>query len=216
QIDTRNYIYTFCISDIKVDSKKIITFLKEKKHTNFIKAYIITHRITDLPINVYDIEISYIWFMNKEIRENEFNVFSEKNTSDILIKIIKDEGNLINRQMKNLFVLWNQYPNLDSSFTKLVSNFIRKNEYLNEYIYTLAVKALQTNDNLIKVLEKLKLKIDPFSRETQYKQWLVDIRKFDFVKKLIDSELEKTNPLRLQYEKQEQLLKKLRGIDNSL
>ncbi|TGL23149.1 hypothetical protein EHQ46_05795 [Leptospira yanagawae] len=154
--------------------------------------------------------------MNKEIRENEFNVFSEKNTSDILIKIIKDEGNLINRQMKNLFVLWNQYPNLDSSFTKLVSNFIRKNEYLNEYIYTLAVKALQTNDNLIKVLEKLKLKIDPFSRETQYKQWLVDIRKFDFVKKLIDSELEKTNPLRLQYEKQEQLLKKLRGIDNSL
>ncbi|TGL19762.1 hypothetical protein EHQ47_16835 [Leptospira bourretii] len=216
KIDKRNYIYTYCLSSIKIDTPKIINLIKEKEHTNFIKAYIIVHRIVSLPQIIYDTEILHTWFMNKEIRENELNVFSKENTILILQKLTKAKSKLINRHLKNLNLLWNHYPTLDSAFSKLVSTQILENEHLNEYNYNLAVKALQTNEDLITTLKKIKLKIDPFSRETQYRQWLIDIRKFDFIYKLISSELNREDPLRISYEKQEELLKKLRQIDNSL
>lgn len=214
--DKKNYLYIYSLLSFKLNNSDIIFYLSSKEHSEYIKAYIVINRIVDLPTNIYDFNIAFTWFMNKEIREPELNVFNYTTTQSILDKIQTEFPNLINIQLKNLLCLWKNYESLNSYFTNICCKIIQKNDYLNDLHFEFAKKALITNDALKILLEKIILKIDPFSKETQYSKWLKDIKKFEFIFKLVTEVLPENDKIRKKYELKSENLFPLIRIDNSL
>lgn len=156
------------------------------------------------PLNI---EGLYKYFRSREISEDELNFF----TSNEFIKhsfrrMLKEERVIFTWMINNLVSLVDiDAISIDENSESFVS-LLRDNDYPNETHMALFVLTLKKRPSFIEDVLRIKLNIDPFTKQYNYSKWLREIRKFNFVSHLRDS-------LPEEYSSEETLLFDRRKID---
>lgn len=141
-----------------------------------------------------NIEGLYKYFRSREIKADELNHFA----SDDFIKnsfhrMLKEERVIFTWMINNLAYLVDiDAVNIDEN-SKFFVSLLRDNDYQNETHKALFILCLKKSPGFIEEILKIKLNIDPFTKQYNFAKWLKEIRKFSFISGLRDSLPKKYN-----------------------
>lgn len=127
----------------------------------------------------------YNYFVNARIQHKNLKIFSNpKFLSDALNKLINEERVIFTSIIQNLTQMIRDSL-LDPSSHKIffIKLFKTQNYIQGEYAI-LFLEAIKASPTLFEDLARVKLVIDPFSKQTNYSKWLQDSAKFLSLAKL--------------------------------
>lgn len=135
-----------------------------------------------------NVEGLYKYFRSREIRADELKCFSSNEfVKHSFGRMLQEERVIFTWMINNLISLVEiDAVRVDENSEFFVS-FLRDNDYPNETHKALFVLALRKHPSLIESILKIRLRIDPFTKQNNYSKWLVEVRKFKFISALRDS-----------------------------
>jgi hypothetical protein len=146
--------------------------------------------INDKPLIIprSNIEGLYKYFRSREINSDELKHF----TSDEFIdhsfrRMLKEERVIFTWMINNLISLVEMDAISINNNSEFFVSLLRDNDYPNETHMALFHLVLKKKANFIEDILRLKLCIDPFTKQYNYSKWLKEVRKFSFISNLRDS-----------------------------
>ena len=137
------------------------------------------------PLNI---EGLYKYFRSREINTDELKYF----TSDEFIKhsfhrMLEEERVIFTWMINNLISLVDIDAISIDEHSEFLVSLLRDNDYPNETHMILFSSALKKRPRFIEDILRIKLNIDPFTKQYNYSKWLIEVRKFSFISNLRDS-----------------------------
>lgn len=135
-----------------------------------------------------NIEGLYKYFRSREINADELKHF----TSDEFIdhsfrRMLKEERVIFTWMINNLISLVDMDAISIDKNTEFFVSLLRDNDYPNKTHMALFLLVLKKKPNFIEDILRLKLCIDPFTKQYNYSKWLKEVGKFSFISSLRDS-----------------------------
>lgn len=139
-------------------------------------------------IRLTNIEGLYKYFRSREIKADELKHFtSYEFIKHSFHRILQEERVIFTWMINNLASLVDIGAVSIDENAEFFVNLLRDNDYPNETHKALFLLALRKHPSLVEDILKINLKIDPFTKQTNYSKWLKEIRKFSFISSLRDS-----------------------------
>lgn len=125
------------------------------------------------------------YFLNQRIDEKDLNNYKDNQLTDKLIETVLKIKHPQYGIFENFQLLYtNKLISIKKYSSFLEKSFINE-EYLNPKVCEMLLAFCQDNPDLFDKLIKLTYKVDPFSKEVFFSQWLKDIKKYDFLYSLL-------------------------------
>lgn len=143
--------------------------------------------ITKMPMIIppSNTEGLYKYFRSKKINEDELKHFtSEKFIDHSFHRIQSEERIIFTWMIENLISLLELNAINIEKNSKFFVSLLRENDYPNDAHMKLFLSVIEKNPKFIEDLLKLKLCIDPFTKQYNYSKWLKEVRKFSFISNL--------------------------------
>ena len=193
KLDTSNVLLAYLVSCRPYSSSEISRFIESEDDylISVGSGLAVMHSCPQLiPASSY--EGLYKYFRSHKITENSFSHFSSKEfVKYSFTKMLKEENVIFTWMINNLESLVAidaiKVEEHHDSFVKL----LRGTDYPNETHKDLFVLAIEKAPDLINEIVKMRLEIDPFTKQSNYTKWLQEVRMFKFVSDLRDSLPEK-------------------------
>lgn len=187
--DKKNVIAAYLVTYHHYDANDIYNFLVAGDEY-FASIGVGLAVINDNPLIIpqSNIEGLYKYFRSREINAEQLKHF----TSDEFInhsfrRMLKEERVIFTWMINNLISLMGiDAIGVDKNSEFFVS-LLRDNDYLNETHMALFLLVIKKYPSFIEDILKLKLCIDPFTKQYNYSKWLKQVRKFNFISNLRDS-----------------------------
>ena len=135
-----------------------------------------------------NIEGLYKYFRSREINADELKHFTSDEFIDYSFqRMLKEERVIFTWMINNLISLVDiDAISIDNNSEFFVS-LLRDNDYPNKTHMALFLLVLKKKPNFIEDILRIKLHIDPFTKQYNYSKWLTEVRKFGFISNLRSS-----------------------------
>ncbi len=167
----------------------ISTMIRSKfaRVRNMGAALAIVLKFPDLLID--DLEPRYLYLRHNAITEQELPFFSDLAFIEYFMARMQNETVMLNNSVYAIVLLIQKDHLNVSKHDDFFISFFNNNHYLSEFHKNFFVTAISKDKNLISLLLKCanpkKLRIDPFSKQIAFEQWLISSQKLLFLYDLI-------------------------------
>lgn len=133
-------------------------------------------------------EMLYKYFRSQEISQESLHLFQSPSFLDLAKgKMLKEERVIFIWMISNLISLIRTDTAGIIQDYKFLVELLKTTDYPNKTHKTLFCLAIQKHPNLINEFVKIKLDIDPFTKQINYTKWLQQVRMFNFISDLRNS-----------------------------
>lgn len=146
--------------------------------------------INDLPLLIptSSKEALYKYFRSHQINNESLSHFASKDFINFAFtKILEEEKVIFTWMVNNLTSLVKLEIINPCDDHKFFVKFLKNVKYPNETHKTLYLSVIEKTPDLINKLIKIRLDIDPFTKQTNFTKWLDEVRMFKFISVLRDS-----------------------------
>lgn len=156
-----------------------------------------------------DTELLSNYFINATIEDGDLHKYKD----DIIPTLLKN----ILQKKSHYYCILNNLQKLickkiikKEMYNKFLGDYFIKYDYYNEVHYLLFAEAIKDNNELIDILINVRLPLDPFNKAVFFSEWLIAVRKYLFLKKLIEkSSVDKECEIVKQFIKKSEYLSKM-------
>lgn len=127
-------------------------------------------------------EMLYKYFRSQEIGQKSLHLFQSPSFLSLAKrKMLQEERVIFIWMISNLISLIKNDTAEVIQDHKFLVALLKATDYPNKTHTTLFCLALQKHPNLVNEFVKIKLDIDPFTKQTNYTKWLQQVRMFNFI-----------------------------------
>lgn len=189
ELDDTNVILAYLVSAFQYSIEEIRHLVKsENNYLHLVGVGLaIIHKCPEL-IPISNNEELYKYFRFCRINEYNLHCFISSEFLEFSFsKMLEEERVIYVWMIYNLTSLIVIDAIDVSAHFEFFAILLRNNDYPNETHKILYLKALEKCPNLINEILEKRFEIDPFTKQTNYSRWLIEIRMFGFVSVLRNS-----------------------------